>query len=184
MVRALVAWRSMLLGLYKGRFLCEIFSLEQWVVLLMFLGKLASLESPTIEIPNQPCVGVLEGSGKAWGIVFSEGGSQFVGLYRLRVRELVEWDNYRKTSWLWGVNWAVRDTLFCGIVAPTWGWFFAEIWNNKYTFGRNDHPLQSIAQLLLKDKCSYLCLSILFMGFYCCVWTLIFKKIYATMYGF
>jgi hypothetical protein len=45
--------------------MCEIFSLEQWVILLVFLGQLASLESPTIEIPSQPCVGALEGSGKA-----------------------------------------------------------------------------------------------------------------------
>jgi hypothetical protein len=49
----------------EGEILCDIFSFEQWVILLVFLGKLASMDSQSIESHIQPCFGALEGGGKA-----------------------------------------------------------------------------------------------------------------------
>jgi hypothetical protein len=67
--------------------LFERFSLEQWSILLVLLGHLASMESQMLEIHSQPCVGALEERGKARGTVCSEGGSQFLGLHKSRGRE-------------------------------------------------------------------------------------------------
>jgi len=54
-------------------------SLEKWVALLVLLGQITSLQSPTLEIPIQPCVGSLEGRGKARGLCVVKGDLNSLG---------------------------------------------------------------------------------------------------------
>jgi hypothetical protein len=59
------------------------------------MSQLTSLESPTREIPSQPVLEPWREVGRPEGLCAVK-GDPFLGLCRLRGRELEDWDSCRK----------------------------------------------------------------------------------------
>jgi hypothetical protein len=88
-----------------------------------------------------------------------------------------------KAPYKLGTNYTgeLKMQLFCGIIAPAWGWFDTEIWSRKSMVGRNGFPLQSVVNLFLKDKCFYLCYQFISWVFIVVYELWVFSKIYVVL---
>jgi hypothetical protein len=60
------------------------------------------MDSLIVTFPIQPCIGSLEGNGKAWESVWQRRGIPFLSLYRLRGRRLADWNCCWSRTWVWG----------------------------------------------------------------------------------